>query len=77
MSDGSARNLVSAASAVVCRASLESRLKNWVISCVSFRSLMPFCTSGLNVDVSMSGEVGMFDPPDFWMYSCCAGAEAR
>ena len=77
MSDGSATNLVSAASAVVCSASLESRLKNCVISLVSFRSLMPYCTSGLNVDVSTSGEVGMFDEPDFWMYDCCAGAEAR
>jgi hypothetical protein len=74
---GLSRNLVRAASAVVCRASLESRLKNCVISSVSLSSWMPFYTSGLNCEVSTSGDVGRFDDPDFWTYSCWMGADAR
>src|SRR5690606_31119041 len=70
MSPGSAMNRVSAASAVVCRASLESRLKNCVISCVELSSSMPFCTSGLKPEVSTSGEVGRLDEPDLVMNSC-------
>jgi hypothetical protein len=61
---GLSRNLVRAASAVVCRASLESRLKNWVISLVSCSSLMPFWTSGEKLDESTSGEVGRLADPD-------------
>jgi hypothetical protein len=70
-------NRVSAASAVVWSASLESRLKNCVISWVSLSSWMPFCTSGLRPDVSTSGEVGRLDEPDLEMYSCCFSGEAR
>src|SRR5512133_246082 len=63
-SPGLSKNLVRAVSAVVWRASLESRLKNCVISFVSCSSLMPFCTSGENFDESTSGEVGRLEEPE-------------
>lgn len=70
MSDGSSRNLPRARSAVSCRASEESRLKNWVNSLVSPNSLIPFCTRGVNPEVSTSVDVGRFDDPDSSMFFC-------
>jgi hypothetical protein len=63
MSEGSARNRVRAVSAVVCRASLESRLKNCVTSAALSISARPFLTSGVPESLAL-GLVGSAVPDE-------------
>jgi hypothetical protein len=44
---------------------------------LSLRSLMPFCTRGVNPLVSTCDEVGRFDDLASWMNCCWAAGDAR